>query len=339
MILVTLYRKPESQEADQVAADLAALNEEFPHHVLTVDITREPVLQETYHHAVPMVEIGPYRLKWPITSQELVVAFGAAKDRLTRLETQNEAQKANIRLPKMTGSDRFSLWFSKNYMLFMILFLGLYTGLPFLAPTLMKIGAKGPAQVIYTIYSPLCHQFAFRSFFLFGEQPYYPRELAGMKNVVTYEELAGESTVDLWNARRFVGNERLGYKVALCQRDVAIYGAMVVFAVLFAITGRKIKVIPWLVWVIIGLGPIGLDGLSQLPGLTEIQLPFNLNIFRESTPFLRTFTGVLFGLTTAWYIFPMIEDAMRETYRMMLRKQAVWEQIEPQIKAQAHEIS
>ena len=55
-----------------------------------------------------------------------------------------------------------------------------YVGLPLLAPSLMKLGAELPANIIYRMYKPLCHQFAFRSFFLFGEQPFYPLAEAGV---------------------------------------------------------------------------------------------------------------------------------------------------------------
>ena len=35
--------------------------------------------------------------------------------------------------------------------------------------------------------------------------------------------------------------------------------------------------------------------------------------YRESTPLLRTLTGALFGFSTAWFGFPLIEESMAET--------------------------
>ena len=194
----------------------------------------------------------------------------------------------------------------------------LYVGIPFLAPLLMKVGAEMPARVIYTVYSPLCHQLAFRSFFLFGEQLYYPRELAHIDDVLTYEEVTGSQSINLIEARRFIGNERLGYKVALCQRDVAIYGAILLFGLFFSALGRRIKQIPWYLWIA-GLVPIGLDGLSQLPGLMRSIMP-GWVVIRESTPMLRLITGGIFGWMTAWYLFPLIEESMLETHQMLKRK-------------------
>jgi uncharacterized membrane protein len=143
--------------------------------------------------------------------------------------------------------------------------------------------------------------------------------------VVTYERLAGTAEVDLAEARRFVGNEAVGYKVALCQRDIAMYGGILLFGLAFALSDRRIRSIPWYLWLLLGVVPIGLDGASQLPSLMGINLPDWLPI-RESSPVLRSLTGAMFGVMTAWYIYPLIEATMRETRAMLARKVAVVQQ-------------
>ena len=40
--------------------------------------------------------------------------------------------------------------------------------LPFLAPLLLAAGFDAPANAIYAAYQTVCHQWAFRSFFLFA---------------------------------------------------------------------------------------------------------------------------------------------------------------------------
>jgi hypothetical protein len=77
------------------------------------------------------------------------------------------------------GIDRVIYWVSKRWVLVFSFLAGIYVGLPILAPVLMNAGATGPARVIYTVYSPMCHQMVQRSFFLFGEQAVYPRDIAG----------------------------------------------------------------------------------------------------------------------------------------------------------------
>jgi uncharacterized membrane protein len=74
---------------------------------------------------------------------------------------------------------------------------------------------------------------------------------------------------------------------------------------------------------VVGLGPIGLDGFSQL--LSQIPNTFLQSIlpYRESIPLLRALTGFLFGITTAWFMFPLIEESMADTRRLLAKKFAV----------------
>ncbi len=322
MITVTLYHAGPTPQVEQAIADLEALQATHPHQLITIDVDKEKALREKYGAALPVVEIGPYRLQPPFTRQDLQIMISSAQDRLNQLErvdkTGLDKRIANAR--SMNSGDKFSNWFASHYLALANLFLLVYAGLPFLAPVLLRAGADLPATVIYKMYSPLCHQLAFRSWFLFGEQAYYPRGLAGVEDVVPYETLVGTDEVDLMAARDFNGNEVVGYKVALCQRDVAIYGFMLVFGVVYALVGRRLPTIPWYMWVALGLVPIGLDGFSQLPGLAQGLPDWVIN--RESNPGLRTLTGALFGWMTAWYLFPMIEETARETRRIMQRKQA-----------------
>jgi hypothetical protein len=41
---------------------------------------------------------------------------------------------------------------------------------------------------------------------------------------------------------------------------------------------------------------------------------------RESSPFLRTFTGALFGFMLAWLTYPHVEGGMKGTERDLERK-------------------
>jgi uncharacterized membrane protein len=217
-------------------------------------------------------------------------------------------------------------WFSRHYLAVINFFMLLYFGLPFLAPTLMKAGATLPANVIYTVYKPLCHQFGFRSFFLFGEQAYYPLAEAGISGVKTFEDVTGFQDLDnpaafsRFQARQFTGNETVGYKLALCERDMAIYGSILLFGILYAATGRRIKPLHWTLWVLIGMGPIGLDGFSQLFSQMNWEWLASLLPYRESTPFLRVLTGALFGFTTAWFAYPYMEESMSETRQFFIKK-------------------
>jgi uncharacterized membrane protein len=89
---------------------------------------------------------------------------------------------------------------------------------------------------------------------------------------------------------------------------------------LFAATGRRLKSLHWIAWLAIGIAPIGLDGFSQL--FSQLNLTFLSTLFpyRESTPFLRVLTGALFGFSTAWFGLPYMEESMRETRELLIRK-------------------
>ncbi len=331
MLNVTLYTRKDCHLCEQVKADLDSLRTAYPHRLIEVDIDSDPVLQAKFSDIIPVIEVGPYKLQAPIARQSLQMTLGAASDRRDQLEQVGD-KKYQVRVQKgknVTGGDRFSFWMSKRYLIILNLFMLFYVGLPFLAPTLMKAGATFPARLLYRMYSPLCHQFGFRSFFLYGEQAYYPLKEAGVKGAKTFEEVTGiqnladPMSATRFDARAFIGNDTLGYKVALCERDVAIYGSMLLFGILFALTGRRIKSLPWWLWILIGLGPIGLDGFSQLFSQFNWHWLAAILPYRESTPFLRVLTGALFGFATAWFAYPSIEESMNETRQYFIKKFAV----------------
>lgn len=327
MITVTLYYREFDEITTRVRDALGELQADYPHQLVLIDIATEPSLQVIYGMRAPVVQVGPYKLEGDVSRERLQIALGAARDRQNQLEkVDQDAYRNLVKKGKTVNSgDRLSYWISKHYIHVFNVFMAIYVGLPFLAPVLAKNGAELPATIIYRVYGVLCHQLAYRSWFLFGEQPYYPRELAGVPGAITYEQMSGKEAEDIFAARAFTGNEVVGYKVALCERDVAMYLTMLGFGIVFWLSGKRIRSIPWYLWVVVGLGPIGVDGLSQLPSVIA-NMPDWLPI-RESTPFLRTLTGGLFGLMTAWYLYPMIEETMGETRRLVARKIATAAQL------------
>ncbi len=329
MITVTLYYQAQSPESDQALADLKALQETLPHQLVQIQADQNPALLEKIGGILPYVEIGPYRLRPPFTKQDLQIMISAARDRAGQLE-QVDQENYQERLQKghsVSNGDRFTRFLGYHYLAVVNILLFIYVGLPFLAPVLMKDGSPGSANLIYRIYSPMCHQLAFRSFFLFGEQPFYPRTLAGVADVIPYEKIANSTQIDILAARNFLGNQTVGFKVALCERDIAIYLFMLLFGLIYSTTGRRLRSIPWYIWVTVGLVPIGLDGFSQLPSLMG-PLPEWLSALpiRESTPFLRVLTGGLFGWMTAWYLFPLLNQTAMEARMLVEHKQAVVQQ-------------
>ena len=234
--------------------------------------------------------------------------------------------------------NRWTLVLSRRWLTVLMIVVAVYAGLPVAAPFLMKAGATGAGEAIYSLYSSMCHQYSFRSWFLFGEQAAYPREAAHISGVQTYESLLPEvdATLKTQNyqpppeyiqaapsadqalglqSKYFLGNDQLGYKIAVCQRDVGIWWALLLGGVLYSIpvVRKYLRPVPWWLYILLGIVPIGIDGFSQLlsaplpPIWTQGFWPL-----RETTPFFRTITGALFGIMNAWLAFPYLEESARE---------------------------
>ncbi len=211
MITVTLYSRKNCPLCDEAREHLASIQSEISHRLVEVPVDDNPDLFREYGERVPVVEAGPYRKFAPFTRQELIVTLGAARDRQDSLERIGSPRyKDQVRRGQVIDSgDKLTWWISRNYLWVLNLIILLYVGLPFLAPVFMKAGIPQPAKAIYLLYSPLCHELGFRSFFLFGEQPYYPRESAGIEGVTSFEEATNIDGSDLLAARNFVGNESI----------------------------------------------------------------------------------------------------------------------------------
>jgi len=200
---------------------------------------------------------------------------------------------------------KFEAWFQRNSHLVFISVLCIYVLGALLAPVFMKKGWDYPAKIIYWVYSNFCHQFAHRSWFLFGKQPFYPMNLNNNKELITFNSAFGSKENEIDFSRSIIGNELFGFKMAFCQRDLAMYSTIGLFGIFYLVTGKKIKRIPIFLLVLFGLTPLGIDGVLQLFGSNNIAIPL-IGVW-ESTPLIRTITGILFGVFTGWFIFPSFE--------------------------------
>jgi len=310
---VVFYSREECSLCDQAQKDLESLQERFPHTIVEIDIDSDPVLLAKYQESIPVIEVGPYTLRAPFMKKDLQITLAAARDgQYDTPHPRKGTRDVGVRL------NRGLLFFARHWVAFFNLFVFIYVGLPLSAPVLMNAGITTPATWIHKIYKPMCHQLAYRSWFLFGEQPVYPADAAQVAGLLSYEEVTGLDPNDLRAGRDFVGNSVVGYKVALCQRDMAIWGGILVAGLLFGLFRKRLKPLPILVWLLLGIVPVALDGGTQL--LSSL----SINIFpvRESTPFLRTITGFLFGVMNIWLAYPYVEESMIETQALVSAKLA-----------------
>ena len=212
-------------------------------------------------------------------------------DRSPAPSTSNQQPAPLPRSAFADGVDRLINGIARHWLAIFNTAWALYFLLPLAAPLFMQVGLVTPARVIYGLYSFTCHQLPDHSYFLFGSNP--------VPLIPDLEANGMGEGLDLLQRRQFIGNPELGYKTAICQRDLAIYGAVLAAGLLYALVRRRMRQLPlWL--FLIFLIPIGVDGLTQLVGL------------RESNWELRTLTGALFGAAAVWFAYPYVDDAMQE---------------------------
>lgn len=185
------------------------------------------------------------------------------------------------------------VWIARHWLALFNTAWAVYVLLPFLAPVLMHAGYATPARLIYGLYSFTCHQLPDHSYFLYADNPVplAPELMAA----------GAPPAADLFGFRKFIGNPSFGYKVALCERDLAIYSSVLLAGLVFAVARRHIRIrAPSIKLYLLLLIPIAVDGGSQLVGL------------RESNWWLRTLTGAIFGVASVWLAYPYVEDAMQD---------------------------
>lgn len=200
-------------------------------------------------------------------------------------------------------------WFTKHWLAVFNTLAFLYVAGAILAPIFMRLSASSLGRLLYRFYQPFCHQYPFRSWFLFGPQSHYP-----LGERLSVFEMNQRST--------FLGNPEVGYKMAFCQRDLAIYGAIFLGGVIYAwLRHMDFRALSIWVYIAVGIVPMGLDGGLQLLSYAFWSLDLIPHPY-EATPLSRTITGVLFGLGAVGAAYPYLEEFFQETRETLARRYA-----------------
>jgi uncharacterized membrane protein len=91
----------------------------------------------------------------------------------------------------------------------------------------------------------------------------------------------------------------LGHQLGMCARNMAIYTSMFIGGMVFVLSKKRLRGIPWWFWLLLIL-PMAYDGLTQMVG------------WRESTWELRVITGALFGFGNMWFALPLIHRTVTD---------------------------
>lgn len=215
--------------------------------------------------------------------------------------------------------DKVSVWIARHWLAVVNAAWGIFVGLPWLAPIAMRAGWARLANALYFVYSFFCHQYANRSFFLFG-----PKVMYSYTELLPY---APDANTFL-GLRAFRGAPELGYKVAWSDRMVWLYGGIFVAGVGYALLRRKFSPLSWRAFVLM-LVPLALDGgthvISDFFGvghgfrynnawlavLTTQAFPPEFYVGNGVGSFnflMRMLTGLLTAVAIVWAIYPRLDQ-------------------------------
>ena len=227
------------------------------------------------------------------------------------------------------AANRVLHWLSKHWLLVISLLLGLYIGLPWLAPLFMKLGTPwgaGAGNAIYSIYSTQCHQLPQRSFFLFG-----PKFMYGLAEI----QAAWKVTDNPLILRQFIGSPEMGWKVAWSDRMVSMYAGLFFAGLLYWPLRKRLKPLPLWGFALLIL-PMAIDGgthfISDLAGigqgfrdsnawlaaLTRNAFPATFyagDVLGSFNSWMRLITGILFSIGIVWLAYPYLESAFADLTR------------------------
>lgn len=248
---------------------------------------------------------------------------------MTSLNTASSQTDRAVPVARRVGP-----WLRQHWVLVLTVIVGVYFGLPWLAPVFMKLGWTGAAGVIYLIYATQCHQLPERSFFLFG-----PKAMWSLEEI----QQAWQVTRNPFILRQFIGTAEMGWKVAWSDRMVALYGSVFLASLWYGLNRRTGKAMPW--WVALLLAaPMVIDGgthfISDLAGLGQGFRDTNAwlavltsHVFPATfyagdamgsfNSWMRFLTGGLFGFAVVGFAYPYLDSAMGTWGGLVQKSQAL----------------
>ncbi len=167
---VTLYTKKGCHLCEEAKELLRKLQREYDLAIAEVDIESDKGLEEIYGWLIPVVALeGGKIFHSKITESQLRQALGdPARKALPSGMTPTQMRGRGRDLVLLL--DRLILRIANHWLLVLNSAVGLYVGLPIVAPLLMARGQTRFPNAIYFAYRFVCHQMPSRSFFIAGHQ-------------------------------------------------------------------------------------------------------------------------------------------------------------------------
>lgn len=218
-------------------------------------------------------------------------------------------------------------WIARHWLFLFNGFWVVFLGGIFLTPLLMLAGFERAANVLYTLYGFTCHQLPDRSYFFGGEMHAF-FSTYDLPTLVAH----GADATNEWTLRAFHGDAVLGYKTAVGFRCIAEYSGVLGMGIAYALLRqrKRLRPLPWWGLVLMSL-PMAIDGTSHLINditgwgfrdtnawavwLTRGAFPADFYTGTELWSlnwWLRTITGILFGVGVVWFAYPLLHAGMQD---------------------------
>jgi uncharacterized membrane protein len=248
---------------------------------------------------IPVVEVTDVRvgrLVAPISEAELYAYFNLARHAIE----DRERGRASVAQPyRESRLDRVARWIGRHWLRLLLVVMGIFVTVPWLAPVFAWMGWWDLANPIYTAYALTCHQLPERAGYVFGYQVAF-----------CYRNTALYAGVFLFGALYGLGRDRNAQWLKWLTRPIAWWGLLLLEI------------------------PIAVDGITHTLGLRDTfdwmmdssfgsfyigSQPFSLNWW------LRIITGLIAALGVVWFAFPRMQratddsEALREMYRRRSR--------------------
>ncbi|MEM4634243.1 MAG: DUF2085 domain-containing protein [Candidatus Anstonellaceae archaeon] len=184
------------------------------------------------------------------------------------------------------------------YFLFLIFLLSFNAAI--LIVPILAMGGFQEANAAYVAFSPTCHQLTARSLCIFKSK---------IDSSLSIGDCTSQQTGQFSRAIRVEYEDKIGYKLPVCARDVGIYFAMLVGTLFLPLFQKPFYEEFPNKWILVAAAiPVGIDGATQLVGL------------RESTNALRLITGAIIGVVLPFYIMPILNSFAEIIYEKIRRR-------------------
>jgi uncharacterized membrane protein len=141
-------------------------------------------------------------------------------------------------------------------------------------------------ELLHAAFAPTCHQLASRSQCVFVSKE---------DGSYSFGDCMPQGELSYSRETKFDYPGKVGYKLPVCSRDVAIYLGMLLGLLALPLLQKPDSEEMPSIWILAAAcAPIALDGITQLLGI------------RESTNALRVMTGFIVGVVLPFYILPIL---------------------------------